>query len=375
MKRIRLGIIGMGSMGTKYAELILQNDLGFDIVAITRIKADKWDRIKDYFKTGLLIFESDDEMFKAIDEKKLALDAILVVTPHYFHRHDVMEGLRRGLYVLCDKPLGVFLQDGREILEYDNDRVGYIFHQREYPIYKALKELIDSKQYGNVKRVCQIATDWYRPNSYYKSSTWRATYKTDGGGTIINQCPHSLDMLCYLFGLPNRVMSFNHYGKYHPIEVEDESTSYLEWENGVTGVFVASTGEAPGINRIEISLDRAVIACYKDYIEIKENPLPEPAYRNMDASKYQVPTASKRMIHFEINNQDAYLKILTNFYRHIVNDEKLVVSIREAINSLYLGNAIYLSGFTNKMVRLYPLGTEEELEFEKDFAKELLARY
>lgn len=371
---LKVAIVGMGSMGIKYAEMLLKNNLGFRLVASTRVKPERLDLIKTYLTKDFQIYHSEVELLQAFDEKRLELDALVVATPHYNHPVVVSEAIKRGIYVLCDKPLGVYLKDGRKLLELGaENKVAYIFQHRAYSIDKYLIELVKSKCYGDIKRVNYIVTDWYRPNSYYKSNTWRATYKDEGGGTIINQCPHNLDLLCNLFGLPKRVRSFNKYGKYHPIEVEDETFSYLEWEN-FSGIFIASTGETLGINRLEISFSKALVTVYKDKIEILENEFEEEKYRYLDYEKFKQPVPKFSSVSFVIDKTEAYLSVFKNFYNFICQGASPLASLTDAINCQYLCNAIYLSDFRNTVVSLNKFNTQEELSFEEEFQKEMEKR-
>ncbi len=367
---VKLAIIGMGDMGSKYAKWILQSsDLGFTLVAATRIKDVYLDRIKEYLSPDFKFYQSDRELFAAFDNKEFELDAVLVVTPHYAHEYSVKEAFKRGLNVLCDKPAGVYLRQAREMLEAkcDDKSYGFIFHQRLYPVNQKLKELVTSGVYGKVKRVSYTMTEWYRTNAYYKSAPWRATYKTDGGGTLLNQCPHSIDLLCYLFGMPVSVFGVCHEGKYHNIEVEDEATAYLEWANGVSGVFIASTGECPGVNRLEISFERAVVTASGNTIEIRENDKDELYYRNQDIQYLELPESKVSTIKFDKPDNSAYLEVLKAFAKSINGTGCVVASGEDSIMSLYVANAVYLSSAQRKVIELAPLGCEAELKFEKDF--------
>lgn len=372
---MRLAIIGMGMMGFKYAKMVLEEDLGFELVASTRVKEDKLNLIKDKLPDDFKIYESDKDLFLAYDEGLIDFDCVFVVTPHYAHEYAVKEALKRNIHVLCDKPAGVTLKSGREMLNCMKDsKYAFVFHQRTYPIYEELYNIISNKKYGEVKRFSYIVTDWYRVNDYYNSASWRAKYKTDGGGTIINQCPHSIDILYHLFKMPDSITAFISNGKYHPIEVEDEATVYLKWNSGLNGIFVASTGELPGINRLEISCDKAVITAYKDYIEIKEIPQSESYYRNMKNDEFIAPDETIKKIEFINDNKKAYKNIITNFYNAIVNNEEVIASGKEALYSLYICNAIYLSSWTNKSINIYDINSKEELNFEEEFINELEKR-
>ncbi|MCR5349907.1 MAG: Gfo/Idh/MocA family oxidoreductase [Acholeplasmatales bacterium] len=360
-----IAIIGMGKMGSKYAKMILEDEsIGFKLVASTRIREKNLPNVKDYMGT-FKVYNSDKELFEGFDKGEFKCDAVIVSTPHYSHKFAVIEAFKRKLDVLCEKPAGVYLKDGREMLEENNNNnvYGFIFHQRTYPINVFLKDIIDNNKYGKVKRISYIITDWFRTNAYYKSDYWRSTYKTDGGGVLLNQCPHSIDLLCHIFGMPNKVMAFCNEGKYHNVEVEDDVTSYLEWDSGVTGVFIASTGEIPGVNRMEITTDRAVIKVYKDKIEILSNEKNDEYYFNMPDESFKTDT---KLETYDFVKNEAYKDVLKEFGKG-----KVVATGSDSLMSLYLSNAMYLSSWKKKIINIYDIGSKEELEFEKEFAEEM----
>jgi len=374
---VRLGIVGVGDMGSKYAEKIFtHSELGFKITACTRVKGPNLERINKYLTSDIKIYDSDDSFFEGFDNKEFDVDAVLIVTPHYSHKKVAKAAFRRGLHVLCDKPAGVYLRQGREMLEAKpvNKQYGFIFHQRRYPINLELKNIVESGKYGKVKRVSYIVTDWFRTDAYYKSSPWRASYATDGGGTLLNQCPHSLDLLCWLFGQPQTVTGFCNEGKYHKIEVEDEATVYMEWKNGMTGVFIASTGENPGINRMEISFDKAIVTCTPSHITITENPESSDVYKNMSQKEYKTPVPKITEKKFDLPVPDTYLDVFDSFSKAISTGSPLVATGKEAMMSLYISNAAYLSSAQKKTIALYDIGSDEELKFEEEFEKWLASK-
>ena len=362
--RMKVGIIGMGNMGSKYAQLISKGEIaGMELSAITRVSQERWDSIKDYVSADLHRFNSGDDMFDAVDKGVLKLDAVIIVTPHYSHETLAIKAFERGISVLCDKPAGVYSKQARNMLDaYNPDLLyGYIFHQRTFPIYRKIKQIVDSGKYGKMKRVNWVVTDWYRSNAYYESGSWRATWKYDGGGTLLNQCPHNLDLLVWICGEPESVTGFCREGQYHPIEVEDEVTAYLEWENGASGVFIASTGEAPGVNRLEISLDNALLVCENGQFRIAVLDKPEIEYRNGTGDLFAKPAYKWHDIEVEAPDK-AYNKVLESFARG-----EMVAAGEEAIKSLYISNAIYLSSWESCKVEMPKTGTVYEKQFEHKF--------
>ena len=364
----KLAIIGMGDMGSKYAKMIFEDrNLGYEIVATTRVKGNNLLRVQDYI-SNVIVYDSDKDLFDGFDRKEFECDTVLVVTPHMAHKYAVIEGFKRGLSVLCDKPAAVSLKDGREMYESQNEnKYGFVFHHRTFPIYQELRNIIQSKKYGETLRVNFVVTDWFRINEYYTSSKWHARYKTDGGGILLNQCPHSLDLLCYVFGLPSYVFSMCNEGRYHDIEVEDDVTTMLRWPDGTTGVFIASTGELTDINRMEISTTKALITVYKNHIEIKENDKESSYYLNLGYKEYKAPIPKITRLEFEKN--EPYKDIIKGFH-----DGNIFASGYDSLLSLYLSNAMYLSSWKNKAVELHSIGSEKELAFENEFEEELKKR-
>jgi len=371
---MRIGIIGMGNMGSKYAIRIVNGSVeDMELCAITRTNEERWSKIKDKVSPELKRFNSGDDMFEAIDKGELSIDAVLIVTPHYSHEETAVKAWERGISVLCDKPVGVYSRQGRNMIEayeeakkkFPKLQYGVIFNQRTLPVYKKMKEIVDSGKYGKIKRVSWIITDWYRTDAYYESGSWRATWAMDGGGTLINQCPHNLDLLQWICGEPSSVVGCCHEGKYHPIEVEDEVTAYLEWGNGATGTFIASTGEAVGVNRFEISMEDALLVCEKGKLRVCELDMPESEYKKNTEDMFLKPKSEWKDIEVEAFDTP-YEVMLESFAKG-----EIIATGRDAMNSLYISNAIYLSSWKGERVTIPEYGSSDEIAFEKMFEEEL----
>lgn len=391
MKQVRIGIIGMGSMGCGYADMILKGKApALKLAAVTRIKEEKRQWARETLPKDVPVFQTAEELFayggqtttdadleKEIDEPETAganadirrnLDAVLIATPHYDHPLLAAGAFRRGLHVLCDKPAGVYTMQVKEMLtEFAKHDLVFaiMFNQRTNPIYRELRKLVQSGAYGALKRVNWIITDWYRTESYYRSSPWRATWEKEGGGVLINQCPHNLDLLQWICGMPARVHAFCHEGKWHAIQVEDDVTAYLEFPNGATGVFVTSTGETPGTNRLEINLDNAQLLCENGSLMIYETEENEPAYRKTSLTHSEKPKGAWRRIQTD-KYYPKHAGILQNFGEAILYGEPLIAKGEEGLNSLKISNAMYLSSWQKRTV---------EIPFDdKEFYKELKNR-
>ena len=373
---IKTAVIGVGNMGSKYA-LLLQDGLiqGMELSAITRVRGIYREKLRPSIEAGLPVYETADELFQAVENKELSIDAVVIATPHYAHEEAAVRAFKNGLHVLCDKPSGVYSRQARNM---ENEAAesgkvfGMVFHQRTLPVHIQLHELVNSGKYGALKRVNWVVTDWYRPEQYYTSSAWRATWDKDGGGILLNQCPHNLDLLQWICGMPASVQGFCIEGHFHDIEVEDDVTAYFEWENGATGTFIASTGEAPGVNRLEISLEEAMIVCENGKLKIgelvQEMGGKEADYRKNSKDYFRKIEGTWTEVTPE-KEERPYEKVLQSFADECMDSGKCIAQGTEGRKSLLLTNAIYLSSWERRMVKLPGIGTDEELEFERSFEK------
>lgn len=369
---VKLAIIGMGNMGCRYTRMVLDGDvLGVEIAAVTRIKPERLNGLSELIDKKIPVFQSADELFKAVREGKLMIDAVLIATPHMVHEIQVLEALELGLHVLCDKPSGVFSSQARhmnEAAQKKNTVFAMMFNQRTNPLYRKMKEIVEQENYGKIKRVNWVITDWYRPNAYYDAVPWRGTWSADGGGILLNQCPHNLDLLQWICGMPIRVQAFCKEGKYHHIEVEDEVTAYLEFEEGATGTFYSTTGEAPGINRLEISFEDALLVCESGTLKVCELGFKESEYRK-HATEFFLKLHGKWKEIDCPGENTMHRGILQNFVDCIMEKDVLLVEGTEGLKSLLLSNAMYLSSWQKRMV-VIPRTLEEQQKFEEEFRKE-----
>ena len=378
---MRAAVIGVGNMGSKYAKLLMDGSIrGLELAALTRVRPEYRDLLRPALDQGVPVYESADALLSAVEDRSLQLDAVIIATPHYAHEAAAVRAFADGLHVLCDKPSGVYSRQARQMEEAAarSGRVfGLVFNQRTLPIYQKLRELVQSGVYGNLKRVSWVVTDWYRPASYYTSSAWHASWDKDGGGVLLNQCPHNLDLLQWICGMPARVQGFCAEGRYHDIAVEDDVTAYLEWESGATGTFITSTGEAPGINRLELSLDEALIVCENGILRVGElGPelgMPEAQYRASSGDYFRKILGTWKTIE-TAKEPEPYRQVLQHFADAASGSGENVADGTEGRKSLLISNAIYLSSWERRMVEIPAAGTREELEFEQSFEEHLRAK-
>jgi predicted dehydrogenase len=241
-----------------------------------------------------------------------------------------------------------------------------MYNQRTNPVYSKLKDLVDSNELGEIKRTNWIITSWYRPQSYYDQGGWRATWKGEGGGVLLNQDPHQLDLWQWICGMPKRVRAFCYYGKYHNIEVEDDVTAFVEYDNGATGVFVTSTGDAPGTNRFEISADKGKVVVENDTLTFFRLRVPERKFNARFKGGFGAPECWKCEVPVKGENLQ-HKGITVNWVSAITKGTPLIAKGEEGINGLSISNAMYLSSWTESWIDL-PI--DEDLFFE-EFSKKI----
>ena len=281
-------------------------------------------------------------------------DAVIIAVPHYQHPPLAVLAFQNHLHVMCEKPAGVYTLQVREMNEAaaKTDRVfGMMFNQRTNCVYRKMHELVHSGELGAVKRVSWIITNWYRTQAYYDSGEWRATWAGEGGGVLLNQCPHQLDLLQWICGMPVKVRAFCHNGKWHDIEVEDDVTAYLEYPNGATGTFITSTADAPGTNRFEITLEKGKLVCENDKLTLTKLAVNEREFCRTAPGGFDTPPSETYEVETDGENEQ-HIGVLKKFAGAILHGTPLVAGGEEGINGLMLSNAMHLSGWLEQTVSL-----------------------
>ena len=282
------------------------------------------------------------------------VDSIIVAVPHYDHPRYAIEGFRRGLHAMIEKPAGVYTKQVREMNEVAKASgvvFGLMFNQRTNCIYRKTREIVKSGELGQIRRVNWIITNWYRPQAYYDSGSWRATWSGEGGGVLLNQCPHQLDLWQWICGMPVTVSAKMKFGKWHNIEVEDDVTIFAEYENGATGVFITSTGDAPGRNRLEITMDGGNILVENDKLSITKLDVNEQEFSAMNTDIFGRP--GSHVFEPETDGKNTqHVGVLNSFASAILHGTALVADGTEGINGLMISNAAHLSAWIGKEVSL-----------------------
>jgi len=359
MKKIKFAIVGMGNQGSHYAKLFQENKIeNGELVAVCDNDAQRLKTAKQKFE-NLMYF---DNYVNMLESGKI--DAVLVETPHYQHPEIVIECLKRGINVICDKPAGVYTKQVREMNEVakkSNAKFAMMFNQRTNCVYRKMREIIAEGGIGQLQRVTWIITDWYRTQAYYDNGSWRATWDGEGGGVLINQCPHQIDLVQWILGeMPESVHGFCHYGKWHDIEVEDDVTAYFEYKNGATGVFITTTGEAPGTNRFEVSGSKGKLVCENNVLLWYKNERDSIEVCKTSDKGFDTPKVEKIEVQTDGQNPQ-HAGIINNFANALLGKEEFFVQGIEGINGVELMNAIELSGWKGGEKITLPVNEEEYL--------------
>ncbi|HIS69377.1 MAG TPA: Gfo/Idh/MocA family oxidoreductase [Candidatus Gallacutalibacter stercoravium] len=360
MDKVRYGIIGIGNMGSGHCKS-LDGGLVKDacLTAVCDIKPERLQWAKENLSPSVALFDNDEEFFE-----KAQIDVVIIAVPHYQHPPLAIEAFRRGLNVITEKPAGVYTKQVREMNEAaakSGKLFGIMYNQRTNPVYQKVKDLVESGELGEIKRVVWIITSWYRTQSYYNSSSWRATWAGEGGGVLLNQDPHQLDLWQWMCGMPKRVRAFMQYGKGRDIEVENDVTAYVEYPNGATGLFVTSTHETPGTNRLEISADKGKLVVEDDKITFWRNRVGEQEFNANYQQGFGEPECWKCEIPTPGENKQ-HVGILENYTAALLHKTPLLAPGEEGIKGLSISNAMHLSAWTDSWVELDSL--DEELFYQ-----------
>jgi len=360
MNKVKIGLIGMGGMGRHYLKL-LSGMAEAELACV----CDKNPSAMEAFAGPK--FTDGDELIRS----GLA-EAVMIVTPHFFHTPLAVQALTAGLHVLVDKPIAVHVNDAKKMIAAHADSrlvFAAMFNMRTIPLYARIKQLVSQGELGKIQRMNWIATDWFRSDYYYAQGGWRATWNGEGGGVLLNQCPHNLDILQWILGMPSRVTAQVGIGKYHAIEVEDEVNALLEFTGGCTGVFVTATGEAPGTNRLEIAGDRGRVVAEGGKLHFTRNEVPASEFRRASQVSFSRPPVWEIDIPLPPETGMNHEGVIRNFCRAIRENEPLIAPAKEGLRSLELSNAMLLSGLLKRPMDLPLDGDLYEAELKRLIAE------
>ena len=361
MEKIKLGILGVGNIGRDHVKRIVEGKCPeIELCAVCDLKQDRLDYARELAGDELPVFKSAEEMMESG-----LIDSVLVSVPHYDHPKFAMMAMEKGLHVLIEKPAGVYTKQVVEMNEYAKKhdvKFGIMMNQRTNCIYRKMREIVQSGELGEIRRTNWIITDWYRSQAYYDSGDWRATWSGEGGGVLLNQCPHNLDLWQWICGMPKTVYAHLHYGKWHDIEVEDDVSAYVEYENGATGMFITSTGDCPGTNRFEITLEKGKLIAEGNKLTMWKSEISEREFSATNTNPFGSMKFKISEVETDGENPQ-HAGVMNAFASAILHGRPLVAEGIEGIRGLSLSNAMHLSSFTGKTIEIDNL--DHELYYEE----------
>jgi len=360
MNKIKLGIIGIGNMGTAHSQSLIDGKVpGLELAAVADRRESRREWVKENLPESVQMFTEGTDL---IDSG--VCEAVLIAVPHYQHPELAQRAFSKKMHVMCEKPAGVFTKQVREMNEAaakSDVTFAMMFNQRTNCVYKKMHEIVKSGELGEIMRVNWIITDWFRTQMYYDSGDWRGTWEGEGGGVLLNQCPHNLDLLQWICGLPTEIQAFCSEGKWHDIEVEDDVTAYMTYPNGATGVFITSTGDTPGTNRFEVSMEKGKLICENDKLTLYRLKGSGRDFCKTAKGGFDTPECTIEEVETDGANPQ-HIGVLNAFAENILSGAPLIAGGEEGINGLMLSNAMHLSSWLSRPVSL---PVDEDLFLEK----------
>lgn len=368
-KKIRFGLIGIGAQGGAYAGF-LTGKAGFPgmpapecpphcaLGALCDIDPAKEAMCKEKYPE-YPFFTDWKEMVASG-----TVDAVITTVPHYLHTEIAIYCIEHGMPVLVEKPAGVYAKSVREMNEcaaaHPEVPFGIMFNQRTNKLYQRIKEIIASGEMGEIRRSNWIINTWWRPDSYYRQSDWRATWGGEGGGVLVNQAPHQLDLWQWMCGVPTKVYSKIKYGCHRDIIVDNDVTILTEYANGATGSFITCTHDACGTDRLEIDFDNGKIVVDNSktatvYRLNKSEQEMNDTMSMMEVAKLTSGNGGGGLFTTEtFENTDGWgyqhTTVMENFACHILEGTPLLAPGSDGINGVTLANSTLLSSWLGREV-------------------------
>ncbi len=375
-KKLKLGLVGLGNMGSSHVSTLMQMD-NVELVGVCDLIHEKADYFAEKAHTRAY-YDCMDMM------ENSGLEAIQIAVPHYDHTTISVEAFRRGLHVLCEKPLAVHINDAlksnrayEEALKKNPNLVfGIMFQERTLPHYKKIKQIMESGILGKLTRVTWIDTTRFRTQVYYNSGGWRATWAGEGGGILTNQCPHTLDMYQWLFGVPKTISAYAAIGKYHDIEVEDEVSACLIHENGMIGNLIVTTAEAPGTNRLEIAGETGKLVYENDQLTLWKNEISMLKLIEVSEKSFDTIRSVSEDVPYASDEPSGHKVVLEQFVKRALGEDcPLIADGREGLNSVEIANGIMMSHFKQCPVEIATCGDEFERKLKSLIASSKFVKH
>lgn len=343
MNKVRIGIIGYGKMGSQHTRAFLDNKVPNAVLTcIADIDPKRLDAARQLCGESISLFSSAEDLIASG-----CCDAIIPTVPHYYHPLYAIEAFNAGLHVLCEKPAGVYtkqVEKMNEVAAKSGKVFGIMYNQRTNPLYQKARDLVKSGEVGEIIHTNWIITNWYRSQSYYDQSSWRATWKGEGGGVLLNQNPHNLDLFQWICGMPSRVRADVYYGKHRKIEVEDDVYALFEYPNGATGSYTTTIADTPGTNRFEISGTKGKLVIENDKLEFFRLREDSISFNNRYKGGIGQPECWKCEIPIK-GTYTSHPGLIRNFCDAVLGNTPLLAPGEEGILGLSISNAIHLSSW------------------------------
>lgn len=373
MAKVKLGVIGLGQQGNAYANFLQEGKISnMELGAICDHDPQKRKLAEERYPETPPFYENYLDMLESKN-----VNAIVTCVPHYLHPEmGGIEALKRDIHALLEKPAGVYTKQVREINEFAKQKphltYAIMFNQRTNKLYQKVKEIIDNGEIGKIRRTNWIITTWWRPQGYYDQGTWRATWDGEGGGVLVNQAPHQIDLIQWICGMPKKVYTKAQYGFQRDIPVEDDVTTIFDYGNGATGVFITCTHDVMGTDRLEILGDKGkIVVDNSKKVNIKRLLKPE-SEMSATMSMHEVseilrgdgPGAiyEEEMIEFDsMWGGGQHQAVLENFAANILDGTPLIAPGSDGIHGVELANAMHLSSWLNQEVSI-PIDEDLYLE-------------
>ena len=373
-EQVKLGIVGLGNMGSTHIRHV--NELpNTQLAAVcdrrdSRLTASGVDQ-------SLPQFSDYETMLDSVD-----LDGVIIATPHYDHPDMSGAAFERGIHVLVEKPIAVHVQEaGRMIDAWQSARrakpdlvFAAMFNQRAWTHWRKIKAMIDGGALGQLQRCSWLITDWFRTQSYYDSGDWRASWAGEGGGVLMNQCPHNLDLYQWLVGMPAQVYGIARFGKRHDIEVEDEVTAIFEHDNGMVGHFITTTGESPGSNRLEIAGELGKLVYEDGELVFFRNAWSSTKQLRESPEGFEKVPCQRETVDYGGPSGNGHEIVIANFADAIMSQADVIAPAPEGLQSVMLNNAIILSAHKQQIVQL-PIDGGEYADLLRQYIKRPPERY
>lgn len=341
----RFGLVGLGNIGKVH----------MGNFASGKIRSGTLTAVCDQFPPSFEL-PADVRFFGTVDAmlESGTVDAVIVATPHPLHNEFGTKVLKHGTHLMMEKPLTATKLDGEKLLSVPRrpgQKFGIMMNLRTHPHFRRIKSLITGGELGELERVQWTITNWFRTEAYYHMSDWRATWKGEGGGVLINQSLHNLDILQWLCGMPTKLRADCRFGHSHDIEVEDHVVAFLEYENGACGTFTTSTGEAPGVNRLEIAGTKGLVVLEDNKLRLRRNSVDSREYLKTSDNAFGAPETEEEIFGDE-EPYPSHAGVLSNFAEAVQGTAELMVEAEEGLNSVELANAMVFSTWEDRVVTL-----------------------